>query len=103
MTTTTALVPPTHPGTRTPRPVPAATPTPTAAAPPAAAAIDAVKVYGRGEAVRALDGVTVAFAAEHFTAIMGPSGSGKSTLMHAIAGLDDLTSGRSDRRHDLPA
>jgi putative ABC transport system ATP-binding protein len=50
---------------------------PTALLPPAAAAVDAVKTYGRGEAeVRALDGVTVEFAAEHFTAIMGPSGSG---------------------------
>ena len=62
---------------------------------PAARAIDAVKVYGRGEtAVRALDGITVAFAAAKFTAIMGPSGSGKSTLMHCLAGLDRLTSGQ---------
>ena len=61
---------------------------------PAAAAIDAVKVYGRGEAqVRALDGVTVGFATGRFTAIMGPSGSGKSTLMHCLAGLDTLTEG----------
>jgi len=37
--------------------------------------------------------VTVEFRAHEFTAIMGPSGSGKSTLMHALAGLDDLTSG----------
>jgi len=60
----------------------------------AARAVDAVKVYGRGEAeVRALDGVTVDFATGRFTAIMGPSGSGKSTLMHAVAGLDSLTSG----------
>jgi putative ABC transport system ATP-binding protein len=60
----------------------------------AARALDAVKVYGRGEnEVRALDGVTVEFAAGRFTAIMGPSGSGKSTLMHTIAGLDQLTSG----------
>ncbi len=43
--------------------------------------------------VRALDDVTVEFAAGGFTAIMGPSGSGKSTLMHCLAGLDDLTSG----------
>src|SRR5688500_15485391 len=62
---------------------------------PAARTVDAVKVYGRGEsAVRALDGVSVDFDAGTFTAIMGPSGSGKSTLMHALAGLDDLTSGQ---------
>jgi putative ABC transport system ATP-binding protein len=53
-----------------------------------------VKVYGAGAtAVRALDGVDVAFAARAFTAIMGPSGSGKSTLMHCLAGLDTATSG----------
>ena len=63
---------------------------------PAARAVDATKVYGRGEAeVRALDGVTVDFATGRFTAIMGPSGSGKSTLMHTLAGLDSLTRGRS--------
>jgi len=61
---------------------------------PAARAIDAVKVYGKGDTmVRALDGITVSFAAGRFTAIMGPSGSGKSTLMHCLAGLDKLTSG----------
>ena len=62
---------------------------------PAARALDAVKVYGKGDtAVSALDGVSVDFAAGGFTAIMGPSGSGKSTLLHAVAGLDHLTSGR---------
>ena len=61
---------------------------------PAARAVEATKVYGRGEAqVRALDTVTVDFASGRFTAIMGPSGSGKSTLMHTLAGLDSLTSG----------
>jgi putative ABC transport system ATP-binding protein len=60
----------------------------------AAELITATKVYGDGDnEVRALDGVTVAFTAGEFTAIMGPSGSGKSTLMHAAAGLDRLTSG----------
>jgi putative ABC transport system ATP-binding protein len=61
----------------------------------AAQAIDAVKIYGKGDtAVRALDGVNVSFGRSHFTAIMGPSGSGKSTLMHCLAGLDTLTSGQ---------
>jgi len=60
----------------------------------AARAVEAVKVYGKGDVeVRALDGVTIGFEQSRFTAIMGPSGSGKSTLMHALAGLDTLTSG----------
>jgi len=68
---------------------------PAATAAAAAQTVDAEKVYGRGEtAVRALDGISVAFEAAHFTAIMGPSGSGKSTLMHCLAGLDRLTAGR---------
>ncbi len=62
----------------------------------AARTVDARKIYGRGQTeVRALDGITVGFGAQQFTAIMGPSGSGKSTLLHCIAGLDSLTSGRA--------
>jgi putative ABC transport system ATP-binding protein len=61
----------------------------------AARAIDAVKIYGEGDAeVRALDGISADFPARQFTAVMGPSGSGKSTLLHCLAGLDTLTSGR---------
>jgi len=60
----------------------------------AARAVDLVKTYGQGATqVVALDGVSVDFAANEFTAIMGPSGSGKSTLMHSMAGLDSFTSG----------
>ena len=62
----------------------------------AAAAVDAVKIYGKGDIeVRALDGISVQFPRGQFTAIMGPSGSGKSTLMHCLAGLDTLTSGHA--------
>jgi putative ABC transport system ATP-binding protein len=61
----------------------------------AARAVDAVKIYGTGDAaVRALNGLTVEFERGHFTAIMGPSGSGKSTLLHCLAGLDALTAGQ---------
>ncbi len=60
----------------------------------AAAARNAVKTYGTGDAaVHALAGVDVDFERGRYTAIMGPSGSGKSTLMQNVAGLDTLTSG----------
>jgi putative ABC transport system ATP-binding protein len=61
----------------------------------AARIVDGVKLYGSGAtAVRALDGISAAFAAGEFCAIMGPSGSGKSTLLHCMAALDRLTSGQ---------
>lgn len=51
--------------------------------------------YGTGEArVHALAGVSVAFPAATWTAVMGPSGSGKSTLLHCAAGLDQASAGR---------
>jgi ABC-type glutathione transport system ATPase component len=60
----------------------------------AAGAVDASKIYGKGESeVRAINGVSVGFEQGKFTAIMGPSGSGKSTLMHCVAGLDRLSGG----------
>ena len=50
-------------------------PFPAGPAAPAARVINARKVYGRGpSAVTGLDGVTAAFPASQFTAVMGPSG-----------------------------
>ncbi|MFK0116417.1 ABC transporter ATP-binding protein [Streptomyces sp. NPDC090994] len=55
---------------------------------------DVSRRYGTGDGgVRALDGVSLAFRAGTFTAVMGPSGSGKSTLLQCAAGLDRPTSG----------
>ena len=66
-----------------------------AAATTAVRAEEVTKIYGVGEAaVRALNNISVEFAAGHYTAIMGPSGSGKSTLLHCMAGLDRVTAGR---------
>jgi putative ABC transport system ATP-binding protein len=79
---------PTHavPLTR-PRPVPGGT--------AAVELIDARKSYDTAAGrVTALAGVSAAFAAGTFTAVMGPSGSGKSTLLHCAAGLDTVTSGQ---------
>jgi putative ABC transport system ATP-binding protein len=64
--------------------------------PDAAVRLSAVsRVYGaHGTAVRALDGVDIAFPAGSWTAVMGPSGSGKSTLLHCAAGLERVTAGQ---------
>ncbi|MER8071691.1 ABC transporter ATP-binding protein [Streptomyces sp. NPDC094034] len=52
------------------------------------------KVHGSaGNAVTALDDVSLSLPARSFTAVMGPSGSGKSTLLQCAAGLDRPDSG----------
>ncbi|NGN93200.1 ABC transporter ATP-binding protein [Nocardioides sp. KC13] len=57
--------------------------------PPAVVLDDVTRTYrSRSGKVHALRGVSHAFTAGTFTAIMGPSGSGKSTLMQVAAGLD---------------
>jgi ABC-type lipoprotein export system ATPase subunit len=55
---------------------------------------DLTRIYGDGEAIRALDGVNMQISHGELVAVMGPSGSGKSTLLNIIGALDKPTSGQ---------
>src|SRR6187431_1366789 len=46
------------------------------------------------DGTRALDGVSLAVADGEFLVLVGPSGCGKSTLLRAVAGLEQLDTGR---------
>ena len=72
------------------------TPVRSRTAPVPALAVSALaRTYGSGPgAVRALDGVDLAFAPGSCTAVMGPSGSGKSTFLACAAGLERPSGGR---------
>ena len=61
----------------------------------AAISLDTVsKVYGHaGNAVHALDRVSLDVAEGEFVCLLGASGCGKSTLLNILAGLDGATTG----------
>jgi NitT/TauT family transport system ATP-binding protein len=55
------------------------------------------KVFGHaGNALHALDNVSLDVAAGEFVCVLGASGCGKSTLLNIIAGLDSPTAGSVD-------
>jgi len=61
--------------------------------PPLIETIGLTRVYGDGEEIRALDGVSLMINQGELVTVMGPSGSGKSTLLNMIGALDRPTSG----------
>ena len=55
--------------------------------------INLTRIYGDGEEIRALDGVSMKIDRGELVTVMGPSGSGKSTLLNMIGALDKPTGG----------
>ncbi|BCR03776.1 ABC transporter ATP-binding protein [Desulfuromonas versatilis] len=71
---------------------------------------DVVKIFtGRGQVVRAVDGVSTHVKKGEVVVIIGPSGSGKSTYLRCLNGLETFDSGHividgvdlADRKTDL--
>ena len=75
-------------------PVSSVPPIETGSAASAIAFDDVSKVYGHaGNAVHALDRITLHVQPGEFVCLLGASGCGKSTLLNLVAGLDHATSG----------
>ncbi|HEY5893024.1 MAG TPA: ABC transporter ATP-binding protein [Chthoniobacterales bacterium] len=55
---------------------------------------EVTRIYDTGgQAVKALDAVSLNIAADEFVAVTGESGCGKSTLMHLLGGIEVPTAG----------
>jgi ABC-type lipoprotein export system ATPase subunit len=63
-------------------------------APPLVETRDLFRIYGDGEKIHALNGVSMKISHGELVTVMGPSGSGKSTLLNMIGALDKPTSGQ---------
>ncbi len=61
--------------------------------PPLVEIKDLTRIYGDGEEIRALDGVSMKISHGELVTVMGPSGSGKTTLLLSIGGMLGPTSG----------
>jgi ABC-2 type transport system ATP-binding protein len=62
---------------------------------PASAAVEAAALHKSFGAIRAVDGLDLAFEPGRIYGLLGPNGSGKTTLIRLLAGLARATSGEA--------